>query len=262
MGGDDGRDRLPAAARRLAAQGVVPHDRHRRRRRRDRGPRGLLVRTAWAFSRPRALVRGLRLRRDAVAQLRRLRRGARRLHRGDLAIDVLGPVGTRAASSFFAIDRAIEICIGIVCAGVVLALTDLGHSRRKLAAEFAALSAAIWMGLPIVCRRGATSQVQRPPSRPLAARHRARSHHRRGDRGSFRPALPLGRAADGLSPASWDALRLAQGRVRDRRKGLKRTTEARSRSRPVAARAAAPDGTNRLKEPRRCATRAARRRGR
>ena len=46
----------------------------------------------------------------------------------------------------FAIYRAIEICIGIVCAGVVLALTDLGHSRRKLAAEFAALSTAIMDG--------------------------------------------------------------------------------------------------------------------
>ncbi len=48
--------------------------------------------------------------------------------------------------SIFAINRAIEICIGIVCAGVVLALTDLGHSRRKLAAEFAALSTAIMDG--------------------------------------------------------------------------------------------------------------------
>ena len=31
----------------------------------------------------------------------------------------------------FAIDRAMEISIGIVSAGVVLALTDLGHSRRN-----------------------------------------------------------------------------------------------------------------------------------
>ena len=46
----------------------------------------------------------------------------------------------------FAINRAVEICIGIVCAGVVLALTDLGHSRRKLAGELAALSTAIMDG--------------------------------------------------------------------------------------------------------------------
>jgi uncharacterized membrane protein YccC len=67
-----------------------------------------------------------------------------------LAIDVLGPVGsTNGIVVIFAINRAVEICIGIVCAGVVLALTDLGHSRRKLAGELAALSTAIWMGSPI-----------------------------------------------------------------------------------------------------------------
>jgi uncharacterized membrane protein YccC len=64
-----------------------------------------------------------------------------------IAIDVLGPVGSTNGIVFiFAVDRAIEICIGIVSAGVVLALTDLGHSRRKLATEFAALSSAIMDG--------------------------------------------------------------------------------------------------------------------
>ena len=64
-----------------------------------------------------------------------------------LASDVLGPVGTANGSVvILAIDRALEICIGIVSAGVVLALTDLGHSRRKLAAEFAALSTGIMDG--------------------------------------------------------------------------------------------------------------------
>jgi uncharacterized membrane protein YccC len=64
-----------------------------------------------------------------------------------IAIDVLGPVGSTNGIVFlFAIDRALEICIGIVSAGVVLALTDLGHSRRKLATEFAALSSAIMDG--------------------------------------------------------------------------------------------------------------------
>ena len=64
-----------------------------------------------------------------------------------IAIDVLGPVGSTNGIVFiFAIDRALEICIGIVSAGVVLALTDLGHSRRKLATEFAALSSAILDG--------------------------------------------------------------------------------------------------------------------
>ena len=64
-----------------------------------------------------------------------------------IAIDVLGPVGSTNGIVFiFAIDRALEICIGIVSAGVVLALTDLGHSRRKLATEFADLSGAILDG--------------------------------------------------------------------------------------------------------------------
>jgi uncharacterized membrane protein YccC len=64
-----------------------------------------------------------------------------------IAIDTLGPVGSTSGLAFmFALNRTIEICVGIVCAGVVLALTDLGHSRRKLAAEFAALSTAIMDG--------------------------------------------------------------------------------------------------------------------
>ena len=64
-----------------------------------------------------------------------------------IAIDVLGPVGSTNGIVFiFAIDRALEICIGIVSAGVVLALTDLGHSRRKLATECADLSSAILDG--------------------------------------------------------------------------------------------------------------------
>ena len=63
------------------------------------------------------------------------------------ASDVLGPVGTNGGDvTFLAINRAIEICVGILCAGVVLALTDLGHSRRKLAAELASLSTAIMDG--------------------------------------------------------------------------------------------------------------------
>jgi len=64
-----------------------------------------------------------------------------------LASDVLGPVGTTSGDvTFLAINRAIEICMGILCAGVVLALTDIGHSRRKLAAELASLSTAIMDG--------------------------------------------------------------------------------------------------------------------
>jgi uncharacterized membrane protein YccC len=76
-----------------------------------------------------------------------------------LASDVLGPVGTNGGDvTFLAINRAIEICMGILCAGVVLALTDVGHSRRKLAAELASLSTAIMDGFAD-CFRIASSDV-------------------------------------------------------------------------------------------------------
>ena len=76
-----------------------------------------------------------------------------------IAIDALGPVGnTNGIVFLFAINRAIEICIGIVSAGVVLALTDLGHSRRKLAAESAALSSGIMDGF-IDCFATASSSL-------------------------------------------------------------------------------------------------------
>ena len=42
-----------------------------------------------------------------------------------------------------AVWRASEICIGIVSAGLVLALTDFGAAQRKLAGSFAALAAEI-----------------------------------------------------------------------------------------------------------------------
>jgi uncharacterized membrane protein YccC len=54
----------------------------------------------------------------------------------------LGATGGASPDVFLvAINRASEICIGIVCAGVVLAGTDLGGARRRLAAAFADLAA-------------------------------------------------------------------------------------------------------------------------
>jgi hypothetical protein len=45
-----------------------------------------------------------------------------------------------------AVTRASEICIGIACAGVVLAGTDFGGARRRLAIIFADLGACIATG--------------------------------------------------------------------------------------------------------------------
>src|SRR6266404_2351115 len=61
-----------------------------------------------------------------------------------IASDQLGATGGPNGQAFMlAVFRASEICIGIVSAGVVLAGTDLGGARRRLAASFADLAAAV-----------------------------------------------------------------------------------------------------------------------
>src|SRR6201993_1092274 len=66
-----------------------------------------------------------------------------------IAGDLFGAVGGVDANAAFllAVSRATEICLGIVCAGVVLAATDLGGARRRLAALFADLAVGITAGL-------------------------------------------------------------------------------------------------------------------
>jgi uncharacterized membrane protein YccC len=61
-----------------------------------------------------------------------------------IAADTLGATGGASPEVFMlAVWRASEICIGIICAGLVLALTDLGGAQRQLALSFAALAAEI-----------------------------------------------------------------------------------------------------------------------
>jgi uncharacterized membrane protein YccC len=61
-----------------------------------------------------------------------------------VASNTLGATGGPSPDVFMlAVWRASEICIGIVCAGVVLAVTDLGGARRRLAVSFADLAAEI-----------------------------------------------------------------------------------------------------------------------
>src|SRR3954464_6440581 len=62
-----------------------------------------------------------------------------------IAADILGAGGGANAAEVFmlAVARASEISIGIVCAGVVLAGTDFGGARRRLASQLAAISAEI-----------------------------------------------------------------------------------------------------------------------
>ena len=61
-----------------------------------------------------------------------------------IASDELGATGGLNGDAFMlAVFRVSEICIGIVSAGVVLAGTDLGGARRRLATLFAGVSAGI-----------------------------------------------------------------------------------------------------------------------
>src|SRR3984957_7201307 len=61
-----------------------------------------------------------------------------------IAADNLGATGGASSDVFLlAVTRASEICIGIACAGIVLAGTDLGGAQRRLAASFADLAAEI-----------------------------------------------------------------------------------------------------------------------
>lgn len=61
-----------------------------------------------------------------------------------IAADVLGATGGAKGTVFmFAVARASEMSVGIVCAGIVLAGTDLGAAQRRLVALFAALIAEI-----------------------------------------------------------------------------------------------------------------------
>ena len=66
-----------------------------------------------------------------------------------IASDELGAVGGANGEAFMlAVTRASEICIGILCAGVVLVGTDLGGARRRLAQQLAGLRKKSWPGRP------------------------------------------------------------------------------------------------------------------
>ena len=61
-----------------------------------------------------------------------------------IAADTLGATGGPDGQVFMlAVTRASEICIGIACAGIVLAGTDFGGSQRQLASLFADLGSEI-----------------------------------------------------------------------------------------------------------------------
>jgi uncharacterized membrane protein YccC len=89
-----------------------------------------------------------------------------------IASDELGAVGGANNDVFMlAVARASEICIGIICAGVVLATTDFGGARRRLAAQLAAISAEIAEKLAgTFLLAGPEQSITRPVRRDLIRR--------------------------------------------------------------------------------------------
>ena len=86
--------------------------------------------------------------------------------------DELGAIGGPNGDAFqLAIARTSEISLGIVCAGLVLATTDLGSTRRRLATLLAGLSAEIAGGLSRAVRMPKSMQAEsRTQRRRLALR--------------------------------------------------------------------------------------------
>jgi uncharacterized membrane protein YccC len=78
-----------------------------------------------------------------------------------IASDQLGATGGPNGDAFMlAITRVTEIWIGIMCAGVVLAGTDFGAARRRLAAVFATVSAEIVDGFDATLTQAGSSLTQ------------------------------------------------------------------------------------------------------
>jgi Fusaric acid resistance protein family len=87
-----------------------------------------------------------------------------------IASDQLGATGGPNGDAFMlAITRVSEIWIGIVCAGIVLAGTDFGAARRRLAGVFATVSAEIvdGFGATLTQPGSGPADTQQPVRREL-----------------------------------------------------------------------------------------------
>src|SRR5258708_33669033 len=131
-----------------------------------------------------------------------------------IASDELGATGGANGDVFMlGITRTSEICIGIVCAGVVLAATDFGGARRRLAVQLAELSAEITRRLAgTFLLAGPELAGTRPVRRDLVRRVIALDpviDQALGESSDLRPHSPLFQAAvAGLLTAlvSWRTL--------------------------------------------------------
>jgi uncharacterized membrane protein YccC len=120
-----------------------------------------------------------------------------------IASDELGAVGGANGDLVFilAVTRATEICIGIICAGVLLAATDFGGARRRLAVALAAISAEITEKLiGTFLLTGAEQSKARPARRDLIRRVAALDpviDEALGESSDLRPHSPALQAAMG-----------------------------------------------------------------
>jgi uncharacterized membrane protein YccC len=119
-----------------------------------------------------------------------------------IASDELGAIGGVNADVFmFAITRASEICIGIICAGVVHAATDFGGARHRLAVQFATISAEITGGfIGIFLLTGPEQSKVRSVQRNLIRRVTALDpviDQALGESSDLRPQAPALEAATG-----------------------------------------------------------------
>ena len=142
-----------------------------------------------------------------------------------IAYDQLGATGGPNGQAFMlAIDRASEIGIGIVCAGVVLAGTDLGGARRRLGTLFAGLSAEIAGGFTgTLVNFGAKFEATQATRRELVRRVIALDpviDEAFGESSQLRYFSPvLQRAVDGLlaALAGWRAVAVVLARSPEER---------------------------------------------
>ncbi len=86
-----------------------------------------------------------------------------------IAAETLGATGGPSSEVFMvAVTRASEICIGIACAGIVLAGTDLGGARHRLASTLADLAAEIAGGFTsMLAKTGSQLQDMQQQRREL-----------------------------------------------------------------------------------------------
>jgi uncharacterized membrane protein YccC len=123
-----------------------------------------------------------------------------------IAGDSLGATGGPDGQTFIlAVTRASEICIGIVCSGLVLAATDFGGARYRLAAQFQALLSEVVAGITTTLS-AAGAQNMRSIRRALLGRIAALDPSIEttiGESSEVRYRSPvLARAVDGLLNAS------------------------------------------------------------